>query len=134
MSFREKSAWVMGAVILLSGVFYIMSALPYPGAPVMETVIPYVFIVVVLSVVAQAALAIRSPGEAKAPLDERERIVVARAGHWSGIIMAVGVILAGIGYVAAPNGNMLFHHAMLALIVAQLAQYGLQIAFLRRSI
>lgn len=134
MSFREKSCWVMAAVMLVSGVFYLRSALPYPGAPVMETVVPYVLLVTVLSVVAQAALAIRSPNDAKAPRDERERLVASKAGQWSGIIMAVGIVLAGWSYVVAPDGNILFHHAMLALIFAQAAQYALEIVFLRRSI
>lgn len=133
MSFREKSCWVMAGVMLLSALFYANSALPYPGSPVLETVVPYVLLVVVLSVIAQAVLAIRAPNDAKAPKDERERLVADKAGHWAGIIMAVGVVLAGWNYVADPVGNMLFHHVMLALIVGQLAQYALQIVFLRRS-
>lgn len=134
MSFREKSTWVMTAVMLLSGLFYMMSALPYPGSPVMETVVPYVLLVIVLSVAGQVVLAIRSPDEARAPLDERERLVVDRAGYWGGVILAAAIVLAGIAYVVAPNGNMLFHHAVLALIVAQIAQYIMQIALLRRAL
>lgn len=133
MSFREKSCWVMATVMLLSALFYARSALPYPGAPVLETVVPYILLVVVMSVIAQAAIAIRAPNDAKAPKDERERLVADKAGHWAGLVMATGVILAGWAYIIEPVGNMLFHHAMLALIVAQLAHYAFQIMFLRRS-
>lgn len=134
MSFREKSAWAMAVVMLLSGLFYAWSALSYPGAPVLEAVIPYVLLVVVLSVAAQVVLALRSPREASAPADERERLVIAKAGHWSGTVLAAGMVLACGAFIALPNGNMLFHHAVIALIFAQIVDYGLQIAFLRRSL
>ena len=47
---------------------------------------PYILLVVVLSVIAQATLAIRAPRDAKAPKDERERLVTAKADHWAGIV------------------------------------------------
>ena len=133
MSFREKSCWLMAAVMLLSAVFYAGSALPYPGSPVMETVVPYILLVVILSVAVQALLAIRSPLDARAPRDERERLIASKSGHWAGIVAVVGILLSGWSYIVEPDGNVLFHHAMLTLIVAQLAQYLLEIVFLRLS-
>lgn len=134
MSYREKSAWVMSVVMLLASMFYAKSALSYPGSPVLETVVPYVLLVVILSVAAQVVLALRSPKEASKPADEREQLANARAGYWSGIVLAVGIVIAGAVYSFAPSGNMLFHHSVFALIAAQLVQYGLEIVYLRRAI
>ena len=58
MSFREKSAWVMGAIMLATGVFYAQLVAGAPQAPVIGPLIPYVLAVVVFSIVAQVGLAI----------------------------------------------------------------------------
>ncbi len=134
MSFREKSAWTMALVMIVTGVFYAWLVSHAPMAPVIGPLLPYVLAVIVLSVVLQILLAILSPKEANAAADEREKLVIARAGHWSGMILAVLLMLAGGTYVVHPNGNMLFHHILGALIAAQTAEYLFQIYFLRRAI
>ena len=133
MAFREKSAWVMMVVMIVTGGFYLATVAQDPGAPVLVALLPYVLMVVLASIVAQVALAIWSPSEASAPADERERMVADRASRWSSTVMEVGVVMAGAAYLALPNGNMLFHHAIFALIVAQIVNYAMQIALLRRS-
>lgn len=133
MAFREKSAWVMAAITLLTGIFYVRTSLSYPGSPVQETVLPYVLLIVILSVIAQVVLALRSPKEAAAPADERERLVIQKSGYWAGIVLVVGIVLAGGAYIWAPDGNMLFHRVVFALIGAQLVQYAAEIALLRRA-
>ncbi|MGI9375468.1 MAG: hypothetical protein ACR2PC_05100 [Tsuneonella suprasediminis] len=134
MSFREKSAWAMMAVMLLSGLLYFNTVSADPGAPVAVALVPYVLVVVVASVLVQVMLAITAPREANSAADERERLVADRAGRWSGTVLAVGVVLAGGAYLWMPNGNMLFHHAMFALIAAQLADYAGQVYLLRRTV
>jgi uncharacterized membrane protein (DUF485 family) len=134
MSFREKSAWVMGAIMLATGLWYASLVAHAPQAPVIGPLIPYVLAVVVLSVVAQTVLAIASPKEANAPADEREKIAIDRAGHWSGVVLGVLAISACLTYVALPSGGMLFHHVIGALIVAQLAEYVFQIVLFRRAV
>ena len=69
MSFREKSAWVMGAIMIATGLWYAQLVAAAPQAPVIGPLIPYVLAVVFLSIVAQVALAIASPKEADAPAD-----------------------------------------------------------------
>lgn len=134
MSFREKSAWAMMAVMLLSGLYYFNAVVADPGAPVTVALVPYVLLVVVASVLVQVMLAVATPREANSGADERERLVADRAGRWSGTVLAVGVLLAGGAYLLMPNGNMLFHHAMFALIAAQLADYAAQVYLLRRMV
>ena len=52
MSFKEKSAWVMGAIMLATGLWYAQLVAGAPQAPVMGSLIPYVLAVVVFSIVA----------------------------------------------------------------------------------
>lgn len=134
MSFREKSAWAMAAVMIVTGLVYARSAMQAPAGPVLGPLLPYVMAVVALSVLVQAMLGIASPREANAPADERERLALAVAGQWSGHALAALVVLAGGAYVLHGQGALLFHCLVLALIVAQLAEYGLQGWFLRRGV
>ena len=138
MSFREKSAWVMALVMTATGIYYyyavgVASRAIGATAPA-AVVLGFVFWVVIGSIVVQLLLAVTSPKEANAPADEREREVEQRAGNWSGVVLAVGVVLSLGHYLARGDGNMLFHLAMASLIVAQIAEYAIQILLVRRSL
>ena len=133
MSFREKSAWAMGAVMIGTGLFYAWLVQAAPDAPVIGPLLPYVLAVVALSVCVQIVLAMFSPRAAQAPLDERESRVAERSGQLAGIVLAVTLVLSGGVYVVLPYGNMLFHHMLGALIVAQIVEYAAQIWLLRRG-
>jgi hypothetical protein len=138
MSFREKSAWVMAAVMTLAGLYYlraVVSASDSSGAasPPAGALAGYVCLVVVGSVVAQVVLALSAPKEAAYPADERERPALQRAGHRAGIVLAAGAVLSLGGFLYRPDGNLLFHLVLGSLIASQIAEYAFQIAFLRRG-
>lgn len=133
MSFREKSAWAMAALFACAGVFYLMQSTPSTDpSPPITAFAPFLILTVIGSIVLQVGLAISSPKEATARADERERPALDRAGHWSGVILAGGVVMALMLFLVDPNANRLFHYVMLSLIAAQLSEYALQIALLRR--
>lgn len=138
MSFKEKSAWVMAAVMTVAGLYYlkiVIDASESIGAtaPPMVILIAYVVLVVIAAVNAQIILAISYPKEANAPADERERPALDRAGNWSGYVLAVGVVTSLLHFLAHNDGFLLFHTIMGSLIVSQIAEYGFQILLLRRS-
>lgn len=135
MSYRERSAWVMAAVTVLAGLYYLDMAIPAWGeaTPPMTIIVAYVLLVVVGSVVAQTSLAAMSPREANAPADERERPMLDRAGNWSGIVLGAGAVTSLLHFLVHRDGDLLFHSVMGSLIVAQVVEYGFQIALLRRS-
>lgn len=133
MSFREKSAWAMGVVMLVTGLFYAAMVLAMPRAPLLGPLIPYVLAVIVLSIVAQAVLGIASPREANAPADERETVAIDRAGHWSGNALGLGVATALIFYVSGVETTLVMHGIMATLIVSTVVEYALQIWFFRRG-
>lgn len=139
MSYREKSAWVMGLVMAVAGLYYLKLVIDASGhigatAPPMGVLIGYVVLVVVASIIAQATLATFSSGkEANAPADERERPALDRAGNWSGYVLASGAVASLLYFLSHGDGYMLFHMIMGSLIVSQVAEYVLQILLLRRS-
>jgi len=138
MSFREKSAWVMAALMAVTGLYYfsiVRSASQALGTTAPAAVaIVFVMLVVIGSIIAQVVLALTSPREASSPADERERLVTQRAGHWSGLLLATCAVTALGHFLVRGDGSMLFHLVMGSLIVSQIAEYAFQIALLRRSV
>lgn len=140
MPFREKTAWVMTLILTGAGVYYFQKVASLSGAlgetapPVMAFLIGYVVLVVLASIAGNIALAIMSPKEAEAPADEREKVILDKAGHWSGYIMAVGVISALLNYAVFQDGHMLFHAAFGSLMASQIAEYLIQIVLYRRGV
>jgi hypothetical protein len=127
----------MGAVIALTGLFYLRLVLALPAAapPLAQLglLVPYVVATICLSIVVQIALAVFSRRDANRPADERERLAIHKAGHWAGIVLAVIVVSAALAYPWQTSGGRLFQAVIGGLILSQLAEYGLQIVFFRRG-
>ncbi|MET0239728.1 MAG: hypothetical protein ABW184_07505 [Sphingobium sp.] len=138
MSFREISACVMGLMMAASGYYYLSLfieasrdaawATPPPAA-----FVPYAIFVAFWSIVAQILLAIVAPKDADAPADERERPLLDKAGHWSGLVLGAGVVASLFHYIYSGNGDLMFHMIVGSLILCQFAEYALQVLLLRRS-
>lgn len=135
MPFREKSAWVMAAIVLISAVLYttLIGSLPR-SVPPLSIIIAYVVVLALVSVFGQVAIALFAPRDAGAAADERDRRIADRAGHLSGNVLAVGVVLALGMYVLGHPGSHMFHAVLFSLMSAQLAEYGLQIWYYRRGV
>src|SRR5580658_6212964 len=96
MSFREKSAWI--SILSMSGIygFYFWSVIhagPQTGfrfGGLLETIIALVVVQIVLTVV----VAVFSPGDAKAPRDERDKLIELRAVRVAYAGLATSVALA----------------------------------------
>lgn len=138
MSFRELSAWVMGALTAGAGLFYVNLALAVSAgvgstAPPIAVFLPFTLLILVASVVVQTALAIFTPKAANAPADERERPSLDRAGHWSGLVLGAGVVTSLLYFVQHEDRSLLFHTIMGSLILSQVAEYAFQIVLIRRN-
>ena len=139
MSFREKSAWVMAALMIVSGATYLwlvvsVSRAIGQTAPPLAAVIPYVLLVVVGAIIVQTVLALLTPREADAPADERERQIQLRADAWSGVVLGLGAVTSLGAYVFQGDGAMLFHMIAASLIAAQVAEYAIVIVLFRRGV
>jgi hypothetical protein len=139
MSFREISAWVMGALMVVAGLYYVdlyIDASRALGAvpPARGVFIPYTAFVVTAVIVVQIVLASVSPDDTEVPPDERERPLLDRAGNWSGLVLGGLAVCALLHFMHYGDGNALFHLIVGSLIVSQIAEYGLQLILLRRGV
>ena len=118
MPFREKTAWI--AVISMTAIyaFYFWSVwqhrpetrFPYVG--LLATVVALVVVQVVLTIV----VAIFSPQDAKAPRDEREKLIELRAARVAYSGLATGVACAC--FFGALNPPIVFNvNALLFILV-----------------
>lgn len=138
ISFREKSAWAMGALFLAITILYIVDVQPISwrtgeAPPFDRHFIKITIAAIVGSIIIQSFLAGRNPKEADAPADERERWVLARAGNLSGFVLAFGSVAALMNYLVHANGDLLFHGILISLLVSTVAESALQIYFFRRG-
>lgn len=138
MTFREKSAWAMGALILLTGFWYmsLVFAIPVDAPPQAQlgAAVPWVLAVIVGSIAIQVLLAVLNLRDAQKPADERERLVIDRAGHWSGYVLAAGVVSGAIHYLGYGEGNRLLQFVIGSMIAAQFAEYAFQVVLFRRGV
>ncbi len=139
MSFREKTAWVMMFLLTLAGGFYawevIGQAIRLQAAPPpsIKLALVYVMIVVIGSIIGMSSLGAASPGEADAPPDERERVILDKAGNWSGYVLAAGAVTGALHYWAHADGAMMFHLVIAGLMLSQIAEYAIHILLYRRG-
>ncbi len=136
MSVREKSAWISMLSMLAIYGFYFWSVIhagPQAGGfhfgGLLETIIALVVVQVVLTV----AVAIFTPKEAKAPRDEREKLIELRAMRVAYSGLATSVALAC--FFGAFDPPILFNtNALLFMLVtAEILRSACQIVQYRRS-
>jgi hypothetical protein len=137
MAFQEKSAWVMSVSLLLGGLFYfgvvktMTAEIGQLAPPILPTVMLYTIILIVVAIIGHIAIAVLTPKEANAPLDEREKTICHRASHVSGYLFGAGVMLSLGVYLYSNSGDALFYGVFASLMISQLAEYIIRILFYR---
>lgn len=140
MSFNQKSAWVMSLALIVGGLGYfgmVAAASARIGAlapPTLPAVIVYSAVLVVVAIIGHALVAMLSPTEADDRPDERERRIIERSGHLSSYVLGAGVIVALALYLFSSDGNQFFYAVFASLMLAQVAEYVLQIYFYKTSV
>ncbi|MEO0607363.1 MAG: hypothetical protein AAFY82_03970 [Pseudomonadota bacterium] len=140
MTFKEKSAWIMSVALVLAGGFYAWSVVVLwqvagvvPPPNVLGLAIA-VIIIIAFAIFGHAVAALGNPMDADAPEDERDRLVVWRAGNLGGLVLGA-LSMSGLFHFAfLGNGNLLFHSLIAALTLSQLAEYVLTIWYYRRGV
>ncbi|MEP2736040.1 MAG: hypothetical protein ABJP34_07050 [Erythrobacter sp.] len=133
MPFLEKSAWVMGLLLTFTGGLFLKLVVS-DGVPAAFAAIPFVLFTIVGSIVLQVTLVAINLKEAGNSTDEREAAILYRAGYFSSYCLAAGVLL-GLGqFVFSQDGNRMFFIVMLSLILAQMADYAIQIFLFRKRV
>jgi hypothetical protein len=140
VAFQEKSAWIMSLALLVGGIFYfgvvaaMSSSIGRLAPPILPVVIVYTAILVLIAIVGHIVAAVSASRDARAPFDERDRTVAARAGHRSGYVFGIGAILSLGFYLFSYSGNLLFYGVFASLMISQLVEYGIQIYLYRTMV
>ena len=139
MTFHEKSAWIMGVLLGLTGMWYLSKvwnasrALGETAAPSIALIAVATGMLIFGAIISHILIAASSPDEASDAEDERDKQVLRRAGNISGYVLGFGIFAGLWHYFFLSDGNMLFHIAVASLIAGQLAEYALTILFYRRG-
>ena len=137
MSFREKSAWISLISIAFVGFVFFLhvprTLTPAPSPDIFHALLICLAALVVIEVVAHAVVAIRAPFDARAPKDERELLIELRAIRRAAYVYAAlsmgAVTLLHLG----ANGGAVGYGVLLALVIAELVNYGSRVLDYRRE-
>lgn len=138
MSFREKSAWIFLVSILLVSGFYFLHVPwtldPAPNPPLVRGLFYCVIALAVIEVAGHLVVAARAPEEARAPKDERERLIDLKATRLAHYVYVAGSLLAVSSIHLGANAIAIGYGVLLALVVAELVKNALRIVGHRRGI
>ncbi len=97
MSFREKRAWVeLVSLLFVYGIYialYGRTWLPAGSSGFSTPIVGLVIALIVVQIVLMIALSMASPGEARAPFDERDRIINLSATRAGFIALQAGAFM-----------------------------------------
>jgi hypothetical protein len=140
MSFREKSIWVTFVVILLAFVIYFgeiarkLVTHQHDGIHPPTLFAALVLIVVVVEVGAHVLIAARSPQDAQAGKDERDRFIALKSTRPAFFVLVVGAFLSiGTMHLGAPVW-LLANCVLLSIWIAELTRLGTQIYYYRAAV
>ena len=135
MSFREKSAWISALSMAVIYGFYFWTVIqtrPHGVVHVgglLETVVALVVVQVVLTV----AVAIFAPREAKAPRDERDKLIELRAMRVAYSGLATGIAFACFFGAFTPPLIFNTNALLFILVTCEILRQACQIVQYRRS-
>jgi hypothetical protein len=131
LSFREKTAWI--SLLSLSGIYawYFWSA--FGSGSRFGGLLAAIVALVIVQTVLTVAVAVAAPREAKAPRDERDRLIDLRATRFAYAVLAGCVACAcffgGFNPPVIFNANAL----LFFLVIAEILRSGCQIIQYRRA-
>jgi hypothetical protein len=139
MSFREKSAWISFALTLSLSLVYFgkvgVAIAANSGPPKPALLFPLLlFVLIALQAAWRTVVALRVPGEAGAPRDERERQIALKARNVSYPVLAVGAFAAiGTVHLGAAKWELM-NAVLLAIVIGELTKSGAEILYFRRGV
>jgi hypothetical protein len=141
MSFREKSAWITLITILFVALLFTFelprpwTLAPEPSGFMLHVLLLSITTFVAIEIVAHVVVAIRSPRDAKAPLDERERLIALKATSLAAHVYAVlslGSVMVTIHLGANEFG--IAYCVLISFVIAEAVNYGARIVYYRRGV
>jgi hypothetical protein len=139
MPYREKVAWLsLIAMAVTFGPYFTLTAIAPPTEPLPDL---RAMGLLAATLVAQMLilgaghlwLRIRSPQEARAPADERDRAITRRSLGVAYYVLIAGMILVGIVMPFNSGGWTLINAAVVVIVLAEVVHYGVAVWSYRRG-
>jgi hypothetical protein len=140
MSFREKTAWITLITLLFASLLFILhpplqfTLAPEPTHFRFLVLLLSIATFVVIEVVAIVVVAIRSPRDAKVPLDERERLIALQARSVAWYVFtasSLGSVMITIHLGANDIG--LAYCVLASFVVSLIVNYAARIVLYRKG-
>jgi hypothetical protein len=140
MSFREKTAWITLITLIVTSLLFVLhpplqlTLAPESSFFSLHVLLLSIATFVVIEIVAIVVIRIRSPRDAKAPLDERERLIVLKARGLAWYVMAassLGSVMVTIHLGANELG--LAYCVLISFVLSLMVNYAARIVYYRRG-
>ena len=137
MSFREKSTWISFILLLAISIpffFLWIDSASTSSAASFHLFLALVIVFIVGEIVLHAIIAMQSPRDARAPKDERERLIDLKATRVAFFVLMTGALLV-IVMVHFPVDRLeILQALLLSVVVAELTMLGARIVYYRRAV
>jgi hypothetical protein len=138
MSFREKSAWITLICLLLVSFLFLMELRPLELAPAPSAVLLHfgaaLVTFAVITLIAHGVAALRAPREARAPKDERERLIALKASSTAAKVYAALSLLSISLIHFGANGIGVAWAVLFSFVIAQAVSCVARIVYHRRGV
>lgn len=138
MAFREKIAWVafLSTLLIWGAFFAVLLVVPHEarGLAMLGPFIAATAAQAVLMIAAAVIWAVRSPSEANAPADERDRAVGRRATGFAYLVLVLGVVAVIVWLHLGLHGPDTIFALAGAFILAEAVRFGATAIGYRRGV
>jgi hypothetical protein len=140
MSFREKTAWITLITLVFASLLFTLhppldlTLAPDPSFFRFHVLLLSIATFVVIEIVAIVVVRFRSPRDAKAPLDERERLMALKARSIAWYVLAASSLVSVMLTIHLGANEIGLAYCVLASFVLSLiVNYAARIVFYRRG-
>jgi archaellum biogenesis protein FlaJ (TadC family) len=139
MSFREKSTWISFVLLVAISIpFFYQFVRIESGATSSRASFHLFLLLIILFVVGEivlhAFIVMQSPRDARAPKDERERLIDLKAMRAAFFVLMTGALLVIVLVHFPVDRFQILQALLLAVVLAELTMLGARIVYYRRDV
>jgi hypothetical protein len=139
MSFREKSTWISFVLLLAISIPFFYQFVRIESGSASSQASFHLFLALVIlfivgEVVLHAIIVMQSPRDARAPKDERERLIDLKAMRVAFFVLMTAAILVIVLVHFPVDRFAIIQALLLAVVVAELTMLGARLVYYRRDV
>jgi archaellum biogenesis protein FlaJ (TadC family) len=139
MSFREKSTWISFVLLLAISIPFFYQFVRIENGRTSSEVSFHLFLALVIvfivgEIVLHAIIVMQSPRDARAPKDERERLIDLKAMRVAFFVLMTSALLVIVLVHFPVDRFQIIQALLLAVVVAELTMLGARLVYYRRDV